>query len=799
MKRFALILFLLIAISAVDLMAQEDPFGAVDSLFVDQVSIVAGREFTINVNLWNDEELGAVTIPLKYPADKMQFINVSFAGGRLAYLSSRPVTVDTIAGTVLVGAIVFLEEYIQPGNGLLYSITFKLRDNALPGEIFTLDSTFVDPAYLLLSHSSAVNIFPYFRAGRVTITGENHAPYFQMIPTQYVAEGESLHITMRVIDPDGDPVDIANPIHPFNSQFADNGDGTARFDWRPDYVGPLSSDLSPFYFVFWASDGGASSYVRVRVNVINVNRAPQIIAPTRVDAEAGDSLGILVRATDPEFDPLTWQISGLPAGAVFDFDNPGLISWKSNYADSGEYTITLIARDPLGLADTADLLIDLAPVTLFTIRIDTLTTFSGRTVEMNVFLKNRLDIREFNLIINFDPAILNPLRVTRNNARAQHLDQFFYNVNNNGFAGDVRIFGRAGNTGQLPPGDGLLFRIEVLVSSDLAYIGSEIPVRFATRTFDDNKIKLHTGQVFGVPEVNLFDGYVLIASPGIRLLGDINLNGVAYEISDAVYFSNFFISPGIYPLNERQILNSDINSDGFAPSVADLVLMIKVISGEVLPPTAKPVVAEMPEGAVLLTREPSGIYLKTNSSLPLAGAWFKLEGPDVALIEANNKTEMDLMSDIWRTTLNCLLISYTGRTITAGETTVIKLSDSPNLRVTLADADLADADGRTLPINKKQMAALPSQFALHQNYPNPFNPTTQIQFDLPSPARVNLTVFNILGQVVVRLADADYPAGQHSVVWDGIDGAGNMVASGVYLYRIKIGEFENSRKMILLK
>jgi len=89
---------------------------------------------------------------------------------------------------------------------------------------------------------------------------------------------------------------------------------------------------------------------------------------------------------------------------------------------------------------------------------------------------------------------------------------------------------------------------------------------------------------------------------------------------------------------------------------------------------------------------------------------------------------------------------------------------------------------------------LPNQFSLDQNYPNPFNPTTTIEFNLPTPSQVEITVYNITGQTVGVIADGYYPAGNHRVDWD----AGKL-ASGVYLYRISAGDFTATKKMILLK
>lgn len=98
-----------------------------------------------------------------------------------------------------------------------------------------------------------------------------------------------------------------------------------------------------------------------------------------------------------------------------------------------------------------------------------------------------------------------------------------------------------------------------------------------------------------------------------------------------------------------------------------------------------------------------------------------------------------------------------------------------------------------------ESAALPSAFALHQNYPNPFNPNTSIRYELPADRKVELTIYNLLGQKVRTLVRGPQPAGEHTVEWNGKNDIGNSVASGVYIYRIETGEFVQARKMVLLR
>lgn len=94
---------------------------------------------------------------------------------------------------------------------------------------------------------------------------------------------------------------------------------------------------------------------------------------------------------------------------------------------------------------------------------------------------------------------------------------------------------------------------------------------------------------------------------------------------------------------------------------------------------------------------------------------------------------------------------------------------------------------------------LPDDFSLEQNYPNPFNPSTSFDFALPKLSQVNIEIFNVLGQKIKTLADAEYPAGKYKVNWDGTDEEGSSVASGIYFYRMNAEGFQDTKKLMLLK
>jgi hypothetical protein len=103
------------------------------------------------------------------------------------------------------------------------------------------------------------------------------------------------------------------------------------------------------------------------------------------------------------------------------------------------------------------------------------------------------------------------------------------------------------------------------------------------------------------------------------------------------------------------------------------------------------------------------------------------------------------------------------------------------------------------PVSIEEAVDLPREFALAQNYPNPFNPTTEIRFELPIKSRVDLRIFNVLGQQVKALIASEMEAGYRSVIWDGKDDSGAEVSSGTYFYILRAGDHSFSKRMTLIR
>jgi photosystem II stability/assembly factor-like uncharacterized protein len=119
-------------------------------------------------------------------------------------------------------------------------------------------------------------------------------------------------------------------------------------------------------------------------------------------------------------------------------------------------------------------------------------------------------------------------------------------------------------------------------------------------------------------------------------------------------------------------------------------------------------------------------------------------------------------------------------------------------------AGLYRANTLTLSVEAQPFPA-PTRFTLSQNYPNPFNPSTTIRYGLPVPARVRLSVFDVVGREVVVLVDERKDAGSYEVRFDARAPAGQAsgrslhLASGVYFYRFSAGAYSETRPMVLMK
>nr|MBN2277650.1 T9SS type A sorting domain-containing protein [candidate division Zixibacteria bacterium] len=277
-----------------------------------------------------------------------------------------------------------------------------------------------------------------------------------------------------------------------------------------------------------------------------------------------------------------------------------------------------------------------------------------------------------------------------------------------------------------------------------------------------------------VPFIRFFNGgFDIIPVSELDDRGDVNLNGIPNEIADAVVFTNYFIvGYNAFTINiDGQAAATEVNGDGVALTVADLVYLIRVIIGDALPlPAAKinpGLVAEVIDAndAIIVNAE-------------LGAAQFVLEG-NVDVTLGSGAAGMEMISAVRDNNTYVLVYSMEKGMSASGEILITNGN--------LISMEAANYDGFAYTTK-----IIPAEFALN-NYPNPFNPMTTIALSLPVASNYNVGIFNVVGQKVGEFSGHS-EAGTVNLVWD----ASNQ-ASGIYFYKAEAGKYSVTKKMVLIK
>jgi hypothetical protein len=180
-----------------------------------------------------------------------------------------------------------------------------------------------------------------------------------------------------------------------------------------------------------------------------------------------------------------------------------------------------------------------------------------------------------------------------------------------------------------------------------------------------------------------------------------------------------------------------------------------------------------------MTGTVSSVYL-TYDGLYLIGRWWEFFPEDAGFVYLINENG----DVLWSLILGMLTVEA-----------AIQTSDSAYL-FTGGDGDVLYLAKFASSVTGLEFSQdkISQSFSLSQNYPNPFNPITTIKFDLPKTCEASLKIFNILGEEVSTLVSDRLSAGSYSYEWDA-----SSLASGVYLYRLKAGEYVETRKMVIMR
>jgi hypothetical protein len=279
--------------------------------------------------------------------------------------------------------------------------------------------------------------------------------------------------------------------------------------------------------------------------------------------------------------------------------------------------------------------------------------------------------------------------------------------------------------------------------------------------------------------------------------GDPNMNCYTYEIADAVLVARRLIEGfivwseddamgNVLPCTRHAAANDplqesagDLNANSFV-DIADLVRFINILNGFIMPPKLDPI-----SGQAVFTMNNGSVNI--NSPVEVGGVLVRINHDgEIGTPVANNG--MDIMSQDANGVLSVLVYSLAGNRIAAGNQTLFTI----NGQGTIAEVSASDSYGRLLDATAS-LVTLPTQYAFYQNYPNPFNAKTLISFDLPEAGNVSVNIYSITGQLVTTLG-GQFEAGNQSITWDA-----SNVTSGVYFYKVSVGDHSQTMKMTLLK
>ncbi len=286
-------------------------------------------------------------------------------------------------------------------------------------------------------------------------------------------------------------------------------------------------------------------------------------------------------------------------------------------------------------------------------------------------------------------------------------------------------------------------------------------------------------------------GIDVVCADSIDARGDMNLNGIANEIADAVLYTNYFIygQAALDPVVQRreaQIAASDVNADGQPLTVADLVYLIRIIVGDALP------IAKLSPFASAVEVISGNGVIAAESNERIGGVLLTFAVGEQ--YEVANLTDLSAVQGVVDGELKVLIYDLSSKSLAAGLNDLVRVTGDAKL----IRAEVSDYNGNMMTAHVGKVV-LPTEYSLGQNYPNPFNPETLIEFALPKSSEVTLTIYNVAGQRVATVFSGALPAGRHQVSWNAAGLNGADVSSGVYFYRLDADNFTATKKMLLVK
>jgi len=303
-----------------------------------------------------------------------------------------------------------------------------------------------------------------------------------------------------------------------------------------------------------------------------------------------------------------------------------------------------------------------------------------------------------------------------------------------------------------------------------------------------------------IPGVVFDYGSIIIAGP---LYGDVSADG-SISSFDASLILQYRVDK--ITLSDTALTAADVSANGTV-SAFDAALILQYVAGYITefqagfmfaPKEAyKNFIALLNKGFEDNELVEYSVYIKDVKDIYSSEISLRFSGLELIGCERPNDTEDFLMeSNVKDKVLKVALAGYKS---VSGNVEVVKIkfrkvSNDVNIsldKVIVNEVEIKVSDGSGV--------SVPDRYELNQNYPNPFNSETVIRYQLPEGNRVEISVYNILGQRVRILVDKEMNAGYYNVKWDGRNDSGSVVASGIYIVKMKAGNFFKVRKLIYLR
>jgi hypothetical protein len=259
-------------------------------------------------------------------------------------------------------------------------------------------------------------------------------------------------------------------------------------------------------------------------------------------------------------------------------------------------------------------------------------------------------------------------------------------------------------------------------------------------------------------------------------LGDINMNGLAYEIADAILYSNYFIyGKQVFSVDQQaQVVASDINEDGNTLTISDLVYLMSIVTGNSLP------FRKWDSVLVQIDVDAFG-RMRIRNDIRIGAAFVIVKGQTTPILLADN---MDM---IWTTDdleTRVLIWSRDGQCFTDN---FLEISGE------LVSLELATIEGRPVMFDNFENGL----FTLYQNIPNPFILETSIIFATKYGLEAKIVITNTDGKIVFQ--SIQYPsAGCNSIIWIAEDENGRNLPGGIYSCTLEFYNKKETIKMIKL-